>query len=251
MTLADITNAIEMYGWKDVMERALRRLLDGVVPRVSYSQAGEDVIVDVLFSDIGILCPTYLELGTNDPKMGNNTYKFYRKGAHGVLVEAAPSLIPIIRRTRPKDKILNVGVGVKSGESLCFIEFACSGMNTFDEGEAKIRTENGHKVKQKTMVPILSINDILAQNFKQTPHFLSIDVEGMDLMVLKNLDWNKYPIPVVCVETCLFSNTHIRGQDKEIPAYMESIGYFIYANTYINTIFVNTSWFENPKTLRS
>lgn len=251
MTFSDIRHAIQLYGWKDFWARALRRIFDWLIPRVSYSQAGEDVIIDVLFSDVGILYPTYLELGTNDPKMGNNTYKFYRKGSAGVLVEAAPSLIPRIKKSRPKDKVLNVGAGVKSGETLQFFEFDSSGMNTFDEQEAKIRVENGHKVKQSTKIPILSVNDILASHFSPTPDFLSIDIEGLDLMVLKSLDWQKYPIPVVCVETCLFSNTHIRGQDKEIPAYMESIGYFAYGNTYINTIFVRKSWFEGHKVNRS
>ena len=243
MTLLDIKNAIRLYGWMDFKARAMRRLFDWLIPQVSYSQAGEDIIVDMLFFSVGISRPSYLELGTNSPKQGNNTYKFYRKGAHGVLVEAAPSLIPAIQRTRPKDKVLNVGVGEKSGEHLQFFEFDCSGMNTFDAGEVKTRVASGHKIKQTIVIPIIGINDILANNCIQTPHFLSIDIEGMDLQVLKSLDWQKYPIPVVCVETCLFSNTHIRGQDKAIPEYMESIGYFAYANTNINTIFVNKNWF--------
>jgi len=245
MRFVDITNAFKVYGWRDFMARIMRRLLDFLIPQVSYSQAGEDIIVDMLFSELGIAHPVYLDLGTNHPKLGNNTYKFYRKGSHGILVEAAPSLIPQIRRTRPKDKVLNIGVGVNSGESLEFYEFESSGMSTFNEKEANVRMENGLKVKQKTMVSILNVNDILANNFIQAPHFLSIDVEGLDLMVLQSLDWKKYPIPVVCVETCLFSTTHIRGQDKEVPRYMESIGYFAYANTSINTIFVNKIWFEN------
>jgi FkbM family methyltransferase len=251
MNFVVIKNAIKVYGWRDFIARVLRRLSDWLIPQVSYSQAGEDIIIDVLFMDVGISHPRYLELGTNHPKMGNNTYKFYRKGSRGVLVEAAPSLIPAIRSVRPRDTVLNIGVGEKSGEVLQFHEFDCSGINTFDEQEAKIRVENGHKVKQSTTIPILSVNDILARHCSQTPDFLSIDIEGLDLMVLKSLDWEKYPIPVVCVETCLFSNTHIRGQDKEIPAYMESIGYFAYGNTYINTIFVRKSWFDNPKAKRS
>jgi FkbM family methyltransferase len=246
MTFSEISNALKMYGWVDFKARALRRMFDWLIPQVSYSQAGEDIIIDMLFMGVGISRPSYLELGTNHPKMGNNTYKFYRKGARGVLVEAAPSLIPTIRRTRPLDKVLNIGVGEQSGNSLRFYEFDCSGINTFDEREAKIRSDNGHKVKQVTTIPILSVNDILASHCPRTPDFLSIDIEGLDLAVLKSLDWEKYPIPVVCVETCLFSNTHIRGQDKEIPAYMESIGYFAYGNTYINTIFVRKSWFDNP-----
>lgn len=244
MRLIDITNAIKVYGWRDFSARVLRRLSDGLIPQVSYSQAGEDIIVDMLFCSIGLSHPTYLDIGANQPKQGNNTYKFYRKGAHGVLVEAAPLLIPALKRSRPRDIVLNVGVGEKSGEVLKFYEFESSGMNTFDPDEAEARKASGLKVRQITNVSILNVNDILANNFSHAPHYLSIDIEGLDLKVLKSLDWKKYPIPVVCAETCLYSTTHIRGQDTSIIQFMQDKGYFIYANTYINTIFVKKDWFE-------
>ena len=75
--------------------------------------------------------------------------------------------------------------------------------------------------------------------------FLSIDIEGLDLDVLKSLDYEKYSIPVICAETCTFSETHIKPKDKSIEDFMLTKGYFLYADTYVNSIFVNENWFNS------
>ena len=246
MTISELREFYHLYGWRDFYGRVMRRLADWLVPQISYAQSGEDVIVDVLLESVNVYRPTYLELGTNHPRMGNNTFKFYRKGGHGVLVEADASFISKIKRMRPRDKILNVGVRTDQTKNARFYVFEVSALNTFDESEAQLRQQKGIRIKEIIDIPLITINEILAENFMDVPHFLSIDIEGLDLPVLKCLDWKKYPIPIVCVETCLYSNTHVRDQVTEIPVFMESVGYFVYANTYINTIFVNKKWFENP-----
>ena len=42
-----------------------------------FSQAGEDRLVSYLFNSLRIPKPTYLDIGTNHPIIGNNTYYFY------------------------------------------------------------------------------------------------------------------------------------------------------------------------------
>lgn len=231
--------------WRDFYGRAVRKLFDFAIPQTSYSQAGEDLVVDFLLQGVGIQ-PLYLELGTNHPKEGNNTYKFYRRGCHGVLVEADPSLIHAIRRVRNRDTVLNVGVGVDDSPSKRFFIFECSGINTFDEKEARDRDQNSStKIKAVIDVPMMSINKIISKYLPRTPDFLSIDIEGLDLAVLKTLDFELYSIPVICAETCLFSETHIKEKDQEIEKFLATKGYFVYADTYINTIFVNKNWFHS------
>jgi len=247
MTFSEIKEAYRCFGWRDFCSRAIRRILEPVVPLLSYAQVGEDILVEHLFHSVGIRFPTYLEIGTNHPKFGNNTYKLYRNGCRGVLIEADPSLIPLIRRTRHKDKTINLGAGTSDGCSMKFFIFELSGLNTFDSKEAELRQNAGEKLHSVIDVPIKSINAILSEYCPTTPDFLSLDIEGLDLPVLKTLDVQTYPIPVMCVETCLFSQTHIKETDKEIIAFMESIGYFVYASTYINTIFVNKAWFNLPR----
>jgi FkbM family methyltransferase len=248
VNISDIVDMYRRLNWRDFFGRAMRRTFDFAIPQVSYSQAGEDVVVDSLLQGVGIIQPTYLELGTNHPKFGNNTYKFYRRGCHGVLVEADPSLIFRIRRTRPRDIVLNVGVGVGDQRSMKFYVFPCSAHNTFDgqEALARDRSEN-MRIKAILDIPLQTVNAIIAKHFSRVPDFLSIDVEGFDLAVLKSLDFEKHPIPIICAETCLFSENHIKQKDHAIEIFLATKGYFVYADTYINTIFVNTAWFHSVR----
>jgi hypothetical protein len=158
-------------------------------------------------------------------------------------VEADSKAIPLIKRYRPRDKVLNVGVST-SNEKYGDFYFVENGGSTFDKEEAQKREQLGAaKVLEVVKVPLIGINELIQQNFETYPLFLSIDIESLDLAVLKTLAFNKYPIPVICVETCSYSDTHVRSKDNSIAEFLLPNGYEIYADTYINTIFVNKKWF--------
>ena len=212
--------------------------------RTSYSQAGEDAIVRYLFNDYGLKSITYLDLGTNIPDYCNNTYWFYKNKSRGVCVEADSSLIENIKKSRPRDKVINVGVSVSNEKEADFYIFNEPAINTFNKLEADERSISGkYKIIKVNKVPLLNINDIISDNFKSYPDYLSIDIEGLDLDVLKSLNFSIYPIPVICVETCTYSENHIRPKDQTISEFMGTVGYEIYADTYLNTIFINKAWF--------
>ena len=215
----------------------------------SFSQAGEDCCIDFLFSQLKVRKPSYLELGVCTPKYASNTYKFYKKGSIGVLVEADKTLIDKIKQERKEDTILPFGVGVNEQEEADFYVFEVSAHNTFNKQEAEYRQKNGSfKLLRIEKVKLVPVNTILKNYFNGSyPDFLSIDIEGLDLAVLKSIDYEKYPIPVICAETCAYSENHIKPKDKSIEELMVSRDYFVYADTYINTIFVNKTWFHSAK----
>ena len=214
----------------------------------TYSQAGEDAVMQFLFNETGISKPTYLDIGTNKPVDGNNTYLLYQYGSRGVCVEADETYIPLIKKSRPEDKVLNCGVVVDSTKELDFYIFDEKSINTFDKEEAEKRQQLGtYKIVKVSKVKLLDINTIIRDNFSTYPHLLSLDIEGLDLKVLQSLDLKKYPIPVICTETCTYSENHIRPKDLSIQEFMLTVGYFVYADTYINTIFVNSNWFNSVK----
>src|SRR6266496_4686778 len=186
-------------GHKNFIEKVIDRTTEPPLSRSSYSQAGEDVILRFLFNDFGKTVISYLELGTNQPKADNNTFLFYRKGGHGVCVEADSSLIPKIKKARPNDKIINAGVSVTADKEADFYIFDIPGINTFNKEEAEQRSSSGnHKIVKVVKVPLIHINDLIKNNFDSYPDLLSIDIEGLDLAVLKSFDFDRFPIPVIC-----------------------------------------------------
>ncbi|PCJ01419.1 MAG: FkbM family methyltransferase [Flavobacteriales bacterium] len=233
---------------KDFIKNTTYKLIPPPRMNESFSQAGEDCCYGFLFSELNINKPSYLELGVCRPIKGSNTYRFYKQGGKGVLVEADSTQIKLIKEKRPNDLILNIGVSTKSATEADFYVFDVEGYNTFSKEEALNREKNSDsKIVRTDKVVLKPINAIIKENFETYPDFLSIDIEGLDFEVLKTLDLERYPIPVICAETCAFSETHIKPKDKSIEKFMLTQGYFLYADTYINSIFVNDSWFYSVK----
>ncbi|MDP9047715.1 MAG: FkbM family methyltransferase [Bacteroidota bacterium] len=225
--------------------RNIRQSINASSCKTSYAQCGEDIITNFLFTSVGIAKPTYLDIGANNPSWCSNSYLFYKKGCTGVLVEADETIIPLIKKVRPRDKILNVGVGFQSEKEADFYIFDVKALNTFSKEEAQQRAEIGtHKISKVVKVALKTINEIISENFDSYPDFMSIDIEGLDLAVLKTLDIANYPIPVICAETCTYSENHMKPKDSRIKEFMHSKGYFEYADTYVNSVFVNENWFK-------
>ena len=172
----------------------------------------------------------------------------YKNGGRGVLVEADITQIELIKKHRPEDIVINVGISSGEDNEADFYVFELQGYNTFVKEEAMYRERNSpHKIVRIEKVLLTTINNIIETNFNSYPEFLSIDIEGLDFEVLKSLNFEKFPIPVICAETCTFSESHIKPKDKRIEEFMLTKGYFKYADTYINTIFVNENWFNKVR----
>ena len=213
--------------------------------KLSYSQLGEDLILAFLFNEKSISRINYLDIGSNDPMINSNTYFFYSAGNRGVCVEADSEIIENFKRKRPEDVLLNLGVSASEISEADFYVFDIPGWNTFDANEVEIRLLTGAaSVVEVKKVKMVQINDLIEKYFESLPHLLSIDIEGLDFEVLSSLDFNKYPIPVICAETCSLSNNHIRIKDEKIMKLMLSKNYEVYADTNVNTIFVHKPWFH-------
>ncbi len=214
--------------------------------KLSYSQLGEDMILAFLFNEKSVTKINYLDIGSNDPMINSNTCFFYSAGSRGVCVEADSGIIENFKRKRPKDVLLNLGVSASEITEADFYVFDIPGWNTFDTNEVEIRLLTGvASVVEVKKVKMVQINNLIENHFERYPHFLSIDIEGLDFEVLSSLDFEKYPIPVICAETCKLSNNHVRIKDDRIIKLLLSKNYEVYADTNVNTIFVEKNWFYN------
>lgn len=211
--------------------------------RPSFAQVGEDSILYYLFQSVGVNNISYLDIGTNHPIYGNNTYAFYLYGSRGVCVEPDPFLYKQIVARRKNDICLNVGIGLTEQVEADFYVFPNSGWNTFSQEEATLRASSGMPYSKVLKVPLKNINDIIAANFSATPDVISIDVEGLDFDILKSLDFSKHAPKVLVIETLRFGATHKATKYTDIINFVCDQGYFVYADTYVNTIFCQNNFF--------
>jgi len=208
----------------------------------SYAQFGEDVTAWWILDQFHLTRPTYLDVGAFRPVLANNTYLLYEKGSRGVLVEPNIDLIPELKAKRPGDAVLNVGVGPNEQSAADYFCLSVPEWNTFDKDEAEKRVmEYGGRVKIERVVkiPLISINCIMADHFPPGgPDFLSIDIEALDLAVLKTVDFGRFRPKVMCVETPVAKTF---GMEPETTNFLASHGYEVRGMTIANTIYMDQS----------
>jgi len=209
---------------------------------LSYAQCGEDVIVAAILAELHPAKGTYLDVGAFQPIISNNTYLLYQRGYRGVLVEPNVDLIPMLRSNRPGDTVLNVGVGLSEESAADYYCMSNWQWNTFnrDHAERCVR-ETGGKVKIERVVqmPLIPINRIMTEHFTgEGPDFLSIDIESLDLAVLRTMDFSRFRPKVISTETLLGGSILM---DPETTKFLASRGYEVRGITWANTIFIDQS----------
>lgn len=230
--------------------RSIRHQLVGEPVQImrlnSYSQAGEDRVLASLFLMMNIVRPSYLDIGACRYDIGSNTYLFYQGGSRGVCVEPDPRIFRTFKEHRSEDICVNAAVTSVSNGTMELFLFDDPSMNTMVREEAQRRDEVGEcRLVGSVKVPSLRLEDIIDQNCSTLPDFVSLDVEGVDYEILSSFDFDRYPVPVWIVETVDYSPTHVKTKVVKTLDLMNDRGYFVYADTYINTIFVSRAWFEN------
>ncbi|MCF8448885.1 MAG: FkbM family methyltransferase [Taibaiella sp.] len=216
------------------------------IGKVSFSQFGEDIIMMQMLQRFGVTNITYLDIGANDPINGSNTYNFYLRGNRGVLIEPNAVLYNKIRKIRPNDTCLNFGISSteqSEADYYMFSEAHC-GMNTFSKQDALDYEKEGFPIKSVIKMPLKGINKVIEENFTEAPTIVSLDVEGLDEIILQTFDFNKYQPLLVCVETVNFNVNRELTKRKSVLDLMASKGYFIYADTHVNTIFCSRLQFD-------
>jgi len=213
----------------------------------SYSQCGEDLIINFIFENyLKINKPSYLDIGAHNPTYLSNTYFFYQRGCHGVCIEPDPNLCDKIRNKRSRDTCLNVGVGFSSEANADFYVMTTKTLNTFSEEEAKrYQSYETQKIEKVLKIPLIPVNEIIRNNFKSCPNLVSLDVEGLDLNILKSFDFTNYRPEIFCIETLTYVEDKSETKITEINDLLSSKDYMVYADTYINTIFVDKKAWDN------
>jgi FkbM family methyltransferase len=206
--------------------------------KISYAQSGEDIIIKYIFDALGVKNPSYIDIGAHHPFYLNNTFLFYINGSRGVNIEPDPTLFHTINIQRPNDVNLNIGISDKN-EIADFYVMASKSLNTFSKVDAEKYELEGEKIEEVKKLPIEKLEGVI-QNYcgGKFPDFISIDVEGLDELIIKNIDYERNKPKVICIETISFSNTGMGIKNNQLINFIISKGYLLYADTNINSIFV-------------
>jgi len=203
----------------------------------SYAQEGEDLVLRRLF-DHG-RTGFYVDVGCHHPFRFSNTYLFYKLGWRGICVDPLPGAAALFRRWRPRDVALEIGVSTEP-TTLTYHMFNEPALNTFDPALATARDGVRHyRIIDRKPVPVVPLASILHDHLEAPEtriDFLSVDVEGLDLDVLRSNDWKRFRPRAVVVES-LGSDLMSLARDP-IVDFMDSVGYLAFAKTGQSVVFV-------------
>lgn len=229
----------------------IRKIKKKIFSEKSYSQCGEDRILEFLFTNfLKIPKPSYIDIGAHHPSYLNNTKIFYEKGSRGINIEPNPLLIKYFHLFRSKDTNLCMGIS-DSKAILDYYMMSVPTMNTFSQSEAKELDKNTSiKIKKIIKVKTDNVKNILTTYFNGIfPDLLTIDVEGVEMEILNSIDYKSNYPKVICIETLSYSEKDYGAKDKDLIDFISNKGYILYADTYINTIFVKEELFNKKNKL--
>lgn len=204
-------------------------VLDYFRHKKSYSQDGEDVVLYSFFGHKKGYKGFFVDVGAHHPVRFSNTWMLYKKGWKGINIDPTPGCMRPFKWLRGRDTNLELGVGSTPG-TLTFYCFDEPALNTFDKKVADARnTGNPYRIIKSIDVPIKTLAQILHEHLPKGQHidFISIDVEGLDLDVLRSNDWSLYRPGYLLVEDTRFNLQH--PEESEINQYLNDIGYVIIA----------------------
>ncbi|MDR2134992.1 MAG: FkbM family methyltransferase [Treponema sp.] len=202
-------------------------------------QAGQDLLAYLYFR--GKETGFFLDIGAHDGITYSNSYVFERLGWQGACVEPLPGVFEQLRRNRRCD-CYQVALAGSGDPAAAFIHAA--GVDTLSGLESEmagghtdwIRREGGRP--ERIRVKAVTFSELMA-NYpgRRAIDFLSLDVEGAEMAVLKTVDFEAYEIGLVAAEC-------VEKGGAEMRAFMAGKGYGVLADLGLDLVFAPQSRIE-------
>ena len=162
---------------------------------ITYAQNFEDVILwrALKHVDRGF----YVDCGASDPTRHSVTKAFYDLGWRGINIEPIP---PCCKSLSCSDLRRQFSHRVSDGsEGAEFYHIADTGLSTLFHTIAQQHIEAGFSTRVFN-VPTTTLSDVLREFAPSDIHFLKIDVEGAEHLVLRAADFDRFRPWIVLVE---------------------------------------------------
>lgn len=129
----------------------------------------------------------YIDVGAQHPVIDSVSKAFYELGWRGVHVEPVQHYVNLLRQDRPDETVLQLALSDTEG-TLELNIIPETGLSTGVESYAqRHHAELGFSF-QKVTVPVTTLKNATSQLAGKDVHWLKIDVEGLEIQVLKGWD---------------------------------------------------------------
>lgn len=169
----------------------------------------------------------FVEVGANDPVTASQTWLLEQSGWHGVLVEPQSVHYEKLRAQRKNSRVFQVACGAPDEEGEMELHIGASnGHSTLDDP----RRAPGHNFVGVERVKVTTLDKVLQSAGLDQIDFLSVDVEGHEIEVLRGLNFEKFKPALILIED------HLR--DLRGHRFLTSRGYKLVKRTHLNNWYV-------------
>ena len=198
----------------------------------NYTVTGVDLLLDKFFKNINVKKGIYIDIGCNHPFSNNNTFLLYKNGWSGINIDLDFHFVDLFNYFRPNDFNKQIACSDTEGEREIYFYHNKSALNTLSKEVYGFRKA---KIEQVKKINTTTLNNVIeSSKYKDNKvNFLSIDVEGHEINVLKGFDIEKYSPDIVVIEYVdlsmkkeeFYNNNIDKVLDSEISTYMRSHNY--------------------------
>src|ERR1035438_2756517 len=188
----------------------------------------------------------FVEVGANDPVAGSQTWLLEQNGWQGVLVEPQASLCEKLRSARPRSQVFQVACsrpGSEGEADLILTEY---------DGNATLkpqRDSHGINYVGTERVRITTLDSVLQAAGVSRIDFVSLDVEGHEIEVMRGFNFEKYKPSLILIEDGV--------RDLAKHRFLKRRGYKLVKRTTLNNWYVPkehpfkmSSWRERVELVR-
>jgi FkbM family methyltransferase len=186
----------------------------------------------------------FVEVGANHPYSGSQSWHLEQRGWSGILVEPLPELAEKLRQMRSA-KVFCVACSspTNAGQRRPF--YVADKLSSLDRD----RMATGSRPQAVIEVPLRTLDDILAEaGAPSSIDFLSVDVEGHEIEVLRGFDFTRWRPRLILLED------HVA--DLSTHRFVRSAGYRLVRRTGLNGWYIPASsmvhfdWHDRWRILR-
>lgn len=222
------------------------------MPSVSfYSQTGEDLEIYIdFFKDEPVDNGVYVEVGAGNGIEFSNTLFFHQTlGFKGLLIEANPWHKGDLARVRPRDIIAMFAAGERTGSA----PFLANGerwaqshrLDTVTQKMSETLQGKNFEKNEAFEVPVRRLDDMIETAGIKYVDFLSIDVEGSELEVLKGMNWD-IPVRVILLEFFDDDCPVVQDRNAATKQILLDNGFVFHKSIASNEVWYNPNYTRDP-----
>lgn len=204
---------------------------------IYFSADGEDSILSKWIG--GINNGFYIDIGSNQPIFASNTYGFYLKGWSGICIDPNPGLKLKYSLLRSSDLFINSAIVADNKIKKIFFYYYKNNneLNTFSKKRVKIQKKLYNRTPSRVIkVDQINIKKLISIIDNREVHFLNIDIEGMEDIIIKSLLKNKILPWCLAIEELGKTTENINS--SKIKKFLNRNGYILGSRTFFTSIYI-------------